>query len=294
MPNDTSIQTYTFSEVIFSNKKWMYTWLNVFHVTEEQLHHSSLTNVLSTWCMMGAFHSHPNKTAVFSLPATSSCNHFELAPRHKHSLGYISTGFSHLSSFKPHTHMHAHVYACTCIYCNPIWSLSHPNAIFTEGLSTTSTWCKNIRCIIKETESDWLRARTCDKCQPIDRMEDNEDWVTCITATAVWAAYVCMWYLYQQRKCQCKKVRTLGKHLSLQDQGNVLLNVRSVVHRCEYSLTHTHSHVSKAWTELNFSSLPPSPLLQPAACPPGAEIKNTILHNLCQSKWSRKENQRLE
>ena len=34
--------------------------------------------------------------------------------------------------------------------------------------------------------------------------------------------------------------------------------------------------------------------LQPAACPPGTEIKTTILYNLCQSKWSRKGNQRLE
>lgn len=53
----------------------------------------------------------------FLLSATSSCNHCELAPRHKHSLGHISAGFSDLSSFKPHTHVHTwirtHAYTAT-------------------------------------------------------------------------------------------------------------------------------------------------------------------------------------
>lgn len=54
----------------------------------------------------------------------------------------------------------------------------------------------------------------------------------------------CVWYVYQQWKCQCKKVRTLGKHLCLQDQRNVLLNVRSAAHRCEStpSLSRARTH----------------------------------------------------
>ena len=94
-----------------------------------QLHHSNLTNVLSTWRIMGPFHSHPNKTGVFSLflslslslslSATTSCNHCELAPRHEHSLGHISTGFFDLSSFKPHTR------ACTATQYDPTPNLTH-------------------------------------------------------------------------------------------------------------------------------------------------------------------------
>ena len=90
-----------------------------------QLHHSNLTNVLSAWRMMGPFHSHPNKTECspsfslcLSLSATTSCNHCELAPRHEHSLGHISTGFFDLSSFKPHT------CACTATQYDPTPNLT--------------------------------------------------------------------------------------------------------------------------------------------------------------------------
>lgn len=38
---------------------------------------------------------------------------------------------------------------------------------------------------------------------------------------------ICVWYLYQQRKCSCNEVRTLGKHLCLQDQECTGVNQRN-------------------------------------------------------------------
>lgn len=61
--------------------------------------------------------------------------------------------------------------------------IPHPSStIFTAGLPTTSAWFKNILCVIKDMGSDWFRAGTCDRCQPIERTEDNGDLVTCIIA----------------------------------------------------------------------------------------------------------------
>lgn len=59
-----------------------------------------MTNELSAWSVIkvGCFARSP------ALSATSSCNHCELAPRHEHSSGYISTGFFDLSGCKPHAH----------------------------------------------------------------------------------------------------------------------------------------------------------------------------------------------
>lgn len=53
---------------------------------------------------------------------------------------------------------------------------------------------------------DWRRAGTCGRYGPMERLEGREDRVSCVCAA------VCGIYM-EQRRCQCEKVRTLGKHL---------------------------------------------------------------------------------
>lgn len=94
------------------------------------------------------------------------------------------------------------------------------NTFFT-GLSTRGAWYKNI---ISGETWDWLQTWTCDRYQPIERMEDNEDWVTCIFCRSVRA--VCG--IDISSESVCNKVRTLGKHLRLQDQSCMGANQRTV------------------------------------------------------------------
>ena len=220
-----------------------------------------------------------------SLSATTSCNHCELAPRHEHSLGHISTGFFDLSSFKPHT------CACTATQYDPTPNLTQ-FFFFTGGLSTTSAWCKNILSVIKDVGSDWLGERTCGRWQPMERMEDNKDWVTCTVADACVCARVCVcvcvWYLYQQWKCRCKEVRTLGKHLCLQDRRNALLNACSAARGCKSTHTHTHTrtyarthtHASFGMNTFQFLELTLTPHCSRHLSSPPAS---------CLSAWSRNQ-----
>lgn len=134
--------------------------------------------------------------------------------------------------------MHTH----TCVHCNPILSHPHPNTIFTEGLSTTSAWYKNILCIrgiqLVESKDMWQMSA------------NGENGGQCGLSYLHRCCRVCLCvrYLYQQRKCQCKEVRTLGKHLCLQDHWNALLNTWSVAHGCELT---THVHTPKRVRDSN-------------------------------------------
>lgn len=190
--------------------------------------------------------------------ATSGCSHWELAPRHKHSLGHISTDFSDLSSFKPQTHMHALLPTHACVHCKPIWSLSHPQKLFKEGL-------KNVLGIKISFESVRMGNLIGWKQEHVTRVSQLRELGTMRVKlpSCLLFCVSCTWYLYQQWKCQCRKVRTQGKHLWLQHQWHALSNVRSLMHWDKVTCSQRNAVGNQKYNQ----------------------------DSLCQSKWCRKENQ---
>lgn len=116
-----------------------------------------------------------------------------------------------------------------CSHCKQIRSHGHPKTICTDGLSTRGAGLKISRGALRMGGRDWWKTGTCDACPPMDRIEDDEIELL----SSLLQCESCVLYLYQQWKCQCKKVRTLCKHLRLQDQWHALLNVRSAAHERE-------------------------------------------------------------
>ena len=179
------------------------------------------------------------------------------------------------------------------MHCNPIWSDSQPHTIFfLQEVSQQQVLGVKISSLSLRTwvligwerghvagGSQWREWRTIRIELPAPlRMR------VCVCVRT--RVCVCVWYLYQQWKCRCKEVRTLGKHLCLQDRRNALLNACSAARGCKSTHTHTrtyartHTHASFGMNTFQFLELTLTPHCSRHLSSPPAS---------CLSAWSRNQ-----